>query len=64
MLFLLKLWWYHLGKYYSSGQCLHRWHINWRSRQQMVHLDSYQLNDIGISLGEAMEEAAKPFWKD
>ncbi len=46
------------------SQRLYRWHMNWRTRRQMIHLDSYQLSDIGISLGEAMEEAAKPFWRD
>lgn len=46
------------------GEHLNRWQLNRRTRQQMVHLDSYQLNDIGVSLGEALEEADKPFWRD
>ena len=54
-----------LGQYLVIwSQRLYRWHTNWSTRQQMVHLDGYQLKDIGVSLGEAMEEANKPFWRD
>ncbi|MEH6651386.1 MAG: DUF1127 domain-containing protein [Motiliproteus sp.] len=39
------------------------WQVNWRTRRQLAQLDSYQLKDIGVSHGNAMEEASKPFWK-
>lgn len=42
---------------------INHWHINWRTRRQLAQLNSYQLKDIGISHGDAMEEASKPFWK-
>ncbi|MEH6578441.1 MAG: DUF1127 domain-containing protein [Amphritea sp.] len=45
-------------------QRLGRWYTNWLTRRQLVQLDGYQLQDIGVSLGEAMEEADKPFWTD
>jgi len=43
---------------------LRRWQINWRTRRQLAQLDGYQLKDIGVSRGQAQEEAAKPFWRD
>ena len=46
------------------GQRLDHWRINWRTRRQLSLLDSHQLKDISISIGEARAEANKPFWKD
>ncbi|MEH6470364.1 MAG: DUF1127 domain-containing protein [Halopseudomonas sp.] len=43
---------------------LQRWAINWRTRRQLRQLDSYLLKDIGVSRGDAMIEAEKPFWQD
>jgi uncharacterized protein YjiS (DUF1127 family) len=43
---------------------LQHWYMNWRTRQQLSRLSSYQLKDIGISAGEAQQEANKPFWQD
>lgn len=40
------------------------WQINQRTRRQLAQLDSHQLKDIGISHGDALEEASKPFWKN
>ncbi|WP_051221466.1 DUF1127 domain-containing protein [Neptunomonas japonica] len=45
-------------------ECLQHWHMNWRTRQQLSQLSSYQLKDIGFSAGEAQQEVDKPFWKD
>ncbi len=45
-------------------QRLHLWHINWRTRRQLLQLDRHQLQDVGVSVAQAMEEADKPFWKD
>lgn len=43
---------------------LQRWRINWRTRRQLTQLDHSQLKDIGVSLGDATEEARKPFWRN
>ncbi len=44
-----------------------RWYQNWRTRRnlaELAELNDYLLKDIGVSRGEAMEEARKPFWRD
>ena len=33
-----------------------------RSRRALAEMDRHQLADIGISPGDAMMEAARPFW--
>ncbi|RDE19493.1 DUF1127 domain-containing protein [Motiliproteus coralliicola] len=43
---------------------LRHWHQNWRTRRQLAQLDSHQLKDIGVSIGDAQQEADKPFWRD
>jgi uncharacterized protein YjiS (DUF1127 family) len=35
----------------------------YRSRQNIAHLDSHMLKDIGVSFTEAEAEANKPFWR-
>ncbi len=44
-------------------QRLKRWYINYRTRRQLAELDHYQLQDIGVSRSDAMNEVSKPFWK-
>lgn len=39
------------------------WHAKHQQRLQLQQLDQHQLEDIGITQAEAMQEAAKPFWK-
>ena len=39
------------------------WRMRARSRADLKHLNSDQLNDIGISRSEAIYEASKPFWR-
>ncbi len=34
-----------------------------RSRQLLAELDRRQLSDIGVSRGDALIEARKPFWR-
>jgi uncharacterized protein YjiS (DUF1127 family) len=33
------------------------------TRRQLLELDAEQLKDIGLTRGQAMAEAMKPFWK-
>ena len=42
---------------------LRHWQHNYASRRQLAQLSQVQLKDIGINRSEALEEAAKPFWK-
>lgn len=39
------------------------WQARARSRQLLAELDGHLLKDIGISRGDALREAAKPFWR-
>lgn len=39
------------------------WYYRARQRRQLAGLDRSQLKDMGISQGDALMEAAKPFWK-
>jgi uncharacterized protein YjiS (DUF1127 family) len=39
-----------------------RWRTNANSRRQLAKLTCGQLRDIGLSCGEAVNEANKPFW--
>ncbi len=41
-----------------------RWHVNWRTRRQLVRLPDFMLRDIGISRIDAEQEARKPFWTE
>ena len=34
----------------------------WRERRLLRQLDDRMLHDIGVSRGDALEEARKPFW--
>jgi uncharacterized protein YjiS (DUF1127 family) len=34
-----------------------------RQRQALAELDDHHLKDIGVTRQQAVEEAAKPFWK-
>lgn len=36
----------------------------WRSREALLDLDDYQLDDIGITRAAAAQEASRPFWQD
>ena len=38
------------------------WRQRYRQRQLLLELSSNRLEDIGITKGQAEEEAAKPFW--
>ncbi|GGL74720.1 DUF1127 domain-containing protein [Wenxinia marina] len=40
-----------------------RWAQLWSSRRALARLDPHLLRDIGLDLGEAEVEAARPFWK-
>lgn len=43
---------------------LRLWRARARMRGELRRLDERVLQDIGLSVGEADREAAKPFWKE
>lgn len=49
----------------SEMKCtLKQWAHNYQTRQQLQQLDERQLNDMGISRADMIEETSKRFWKD
>ncbi|HYB10638.1 MAG TPA: DUF1127 domain-containing protein [Alphaproteobacteria bacterium] len=42
---------------------LREWHRRGRSRRELFELDDHLLHDIGVTRGNAVEEASKPFWR-
>ncbi len=39
------------------------WLVRSRQRRQLLQLTDQQLNDIGISRYDALQEASKPMWR-
>ena len=39
------------------------WYERRRGRVELTRMSPYELRDIGISRGEALFEAGKPFWR-
>lgn len=39
------------------------WAERSRQRRALAQLSAYQLKDIGVSRGDAINEISKPFWK-
>jgi uncharacterized protein YjiS (DUF1127 family) len=42
---------------------LHVWPERRRQRAQLRELEDHLLRDIGVTRGEALREARKPFWR-
>lgn len=40
------------------------WQQRRRARNGLARLDAHMLSDIGLTLGEALREHSKPFWRD
>jgi uncharacterized protein YjiS (DUF1127 family) len=47
----------------QAAHMLTTWLQRRRQRQALVKLDRRLLEDVGVSRGEALREAAKPFWR-
>jgi uncharacterized protein YjiS (DUF1127 family) len=43
---------------------LEQWRRRWQERAELARLSDRELRDFLISRSEAMEEAAKPFWRE
>jgi len=42
---------------------LQRWMDRHSERKQLAQLDNHILQDLGLTRGQALAEASKPFWK-
>ena len=42
---------------------LQRWMDRHSERKQLAQLDDHILQDLGLTRGQAITEASKPFWK-
>jgi len=42
---------------------LHLWAERRRARRAIARMSDHMLRDIGLTPGEALDEAAKPFWR-
>jgi len=43
--------------------CVSKWVERRRTRQVLAQLDTWQLNDIGLTARQAQVEASKMFWR-
>jgi uncharacterized protein YjiS (DUF1127 family) len=43
--------------------CWREWRLRSRSRAELTQMDERMLRDVGLSHGEALFEAGKPFWR-
>ncbi len=39
------------------------WHARYRTRRDLARMSDHLLKDIGLTPGDAIHEAAKPFWR-
>jgi uncharacterized protein YjiS (DUF1127 family) len=46
-----------------AAETVDAWHERRRGRIELARMSPYELRDIGISRGEALLEAGKPFWR-
>jgi uncharacterized protein YjiS (DUF1127 family) len=45
------------------AQIVKIWLARWHGRRELRSLDDEQLKDVGISCGDVLWEAGKPFWR-
>ncbi len=55
----------HHGRSFLSQliETLHVWRQRYESRRELVRWSDRELHDIGVSSGDAIYEASKPFWR-
>ena len=47
----------------ANGHLLRQWRSRAAGRRRLLSMEDFRLDDIGIDRGAALDEAAKPFWK-
>ena len=55
----------HHGRSFLSQltETLHIWRQRYESRRELARWSDRELHDIGVSSGDAIYEASKPFWR-
>jgi uncharacterized protein YjiS (DUF1127 family) len=53
----------HPAAFAGLGQVFGLWRRRARTRRQLDALSDHELRDLGLDHGDAMREAAKPFWR-
>ncbi len=55
---------HHASGYFAQlSETVHLWRRRYRARQELLQWSEHDLHDIGISRGDALFEAEKPFWR-
>jgi len=45
------------------AETLHVWRQRYRDRRELARWSDRELHDIGVSHGDAVYQASKPFWR-
>lgn len=53
----------HPGLLARIGETLHVWRERQHARRELARFSERDLHDAGLSSGDVMYEAAKPFWR-
>ena len=55
----------HHGRTFSSqlADLIHVWRQRYLARRELANWSDRELHDIGVSHGDAIYEASKPFWR-
>jgi uncharacterized protein YjiS (DUF1127 family) len=51
------------GFFETVGDTLHIWRQRYRSRHELAQWTDRDLHDVGLSRGDIVTEAEKPFWR-
>jgi len=51
------------GFWSQFGETVQLWRKRNRERSELSHISERDLHDLGLSWGEMMYEAEKPFWR-
>ena len=50
--------------WHEVGDTLHTWHERAVTRRELAEMDEHLLHDIGLTRGDVLREAGKPFWRE
>jgi len=55
----------HHGQTFSGqlAELIHVWRQRYLARRELANWSDRELHDIGVSHGDAIYEASKPFWR-
>ena len=51
------------GVFAQLAETLHVWRQRYEARRELAQWSDRDLHDIGVSSGDAIYEASKPFWQ-